>query len=77
MQTTISMTSNWQIHLPLEMRLKLGIDRATQFFAKIQNGTIVLKPQKEIPMMKYFGAFKSKKKLDMENLRDYIDYSDL
>lgn len=31
----------------------------------------------KVPFMKYYGAFASKKKLDMENLRDYIDYSDL
>lgn len=76
MITTVAMTNNWQIHLPLSIREAIGIDRAMQFLASVKNGVITLRPKKN-EFSKFYGAFQSRKKLDLTNLREQIDYGNL
>jgi bifunctional DNA-binding transcriptional regulator/antitoxin component of YhaV-PrlF toxin-antitoxin module len=76
MTTTISMTNRWQVHIPDAIRKTLNIDRAIQFNVSVENGAIVLRPRKS-SLDKHFGAFKTNKKVDIENLREKVDYSEL
>ena len=76
MTTTIAMTNRWQVHIPEAIRQALGIDRAIQFSVSTDRGAIVLRPRKG-EFTKFYGAFKTNKKLDLTDLRRDIDYSDL
>jgi bifunctional DNA-binding transcriptional regulator/antitoxin component of YhaV-PrlF toxin-antitoxin module len=76
MLTTIAMTNKWQVHIPEAIRQALGIDRAMQFTVTTDKEAIILRPQKN-GFNKFYGAFKTNKKLDLANIREVIDYGEL
>ena len=79
MLTTITATRQWQVHIPKSLREAIGWERPGKATAKAVKGKIVIEPQ-ESEIMKLAGSLshiKPTKKIDIDNIRDYIDYSDL
>lgn len=80
MTTTISMTSRGQIHIPKAMREELGMYKPGMLKITLANNTITLKPVKSKFLEaagKYAHYRKGKEHIDINNIRDSIDYSDL
>lgn len=76
---TITITPNWQIHLPVEFRKKLGLREPGKMEMKLVDNNILLMPKKSAILQmagKYKGR-KQKKKINIEKIRDEIDYSRL
>lgn len=81
MQTTISITNKWQIHIPIATRKTFGIDKPGMVNIKAKRGEIVITPQKK-NILDYAGKYhyllnKNTKKINLDKIRDHIDYSDL
>jgi len=80
MLQTISITSKWQIHIPIAIRQKLNLTHPSQATIKTtKKGEILIKP-KEGGVLSLAGILKGKKPIkpvDIDNIRDYIDYTNL
>ena len=79
MNTTISITNRWQIHIPKSLRGALGLDKPGQVAIKAQPGKIIITPARST-IMQYAGKLHErygKKKINIDNVRDLIDYSEL
>ena len=79
MNTTISITNKWQIHIPKSIRGALGLNKPGKVAIKAVDGKIVITPAKSA-IMQYAGKLHgryNKKKINIDNIRDLIDYSDL
>lgn len=79
MLQTISITPKWQIHIPVEFRKILGLDTPGLAEIKIIRDSIVVKP-KPSPIMQLAGKyqrFKPAKKINLDKIREEIDYSRL
>lgn len=79
MQTTISITNKWQIHIPKSLRDVLGLRQPGKVAIKAETGKIIITPT-ESKIMQYAGKLHekyTKKKINIDNVRDLIDYSDL
>ena len=79
MQTTIAITNKWQIHIPKSIRGALGLDKPGKVAIKAVDGKIVITPAKST-IMQYAGKLHekyNKKKINIDKVRDLIDYSDL
>lgn len=77
MTTQVTMTDNWQIHLPKKFRQSLGLSSSTVFTAVLQDDIITLKPQKSqlFSASKATRAQAKKQKIKIDKVRDLIDYS--
>lgn len=76
---TITITPKWQVYIPQKIRETLGLTTPTKAKIKVEKNTIVLIPQKS-KLLALAGKYKSyyqKKKINLENIRDQIDYSRL
>jgi AbrB family looped-hinge helix DNA binding protein len=77
MKTTVSITKNYQIHIPKAIREAIGLNKPGQ--AKIEtNGKSIIITPTQSPFLKMAGKYshlKPSKKIDIDNIRDYIDYS--
>lgn len=79
MLQTISITPKWQIHIPVKFREKLGLVKPGIAEVEIVKGAILIRP-KSSPLLKLAGKYRGKKpikKVDIERIRDKIDYSQL
>lgn len=79
MQATISITNKWQIHIPKSLRGDFGLDRPGQVAITAEKGKIIITPAKS-KIMQYAGRLHekyNKKKINIDNVRNIIDYSDL
>lgn len=75
MQTTI--TNKWQIHIPQAARKALNLTKPGKFSIKTEKNRLVLIPL-ESRILKLAGKYKKYakgKKINLEKIRDYIDYS--
>lgn len=73
----VSITPKWQIHIPVEIRKKVNLKKPTKVEITVEDGKIVLKPQKS-KILSLAGKYKGKKpikKINLDKIRDYIDYS--
>jgi len=74
--TTI--TPKFQVHLPVEVRKKAGLKTHGRAKIKASGKKIIIEPIREKDsIMKLAGSVKPKKGIDIDNIRDYIDYSDI
>lgn len=76
--TYTTITPNFQLHIPVSIRKTIGLKKHGKAIIKADQGNIVIQPMKESPVLKLAGtlkAFKPLKKIDLDNIRDYIDYS--
>ena len=79
MNGTISITNKWQIHIPKSLRGTLGLDKPGKVTIKAVDGKIIITPAKST-IMQYAGKLHekyNKKKINIDKVRDLIDYSDL
>lgn len=79
MQTTISITNRWQIHIPKAARQVLKLTKPGRIEVKTEGNKLVLTPV-ESEILKLAGKYESyakNKKINLDRIRDYIDYSDL
>ncbi len=79
MNTTISITNKWQIHIPKSLRASLGLDKPGKVSITGKPGKIIITPAKSI-IMQYAGKLHEeykKKKINIDNIREKIDYSSL
>lgn len=79
MNTTISITNKWQIHIPKSLRGALGLVKPGKVSIKAETGKVIITPAKST-IMQYAGKLHdryNKKKINIDRIRDIIDYSDL
>lgn len=79
MKKTISITSNWQIHIPKEVREKLNLSAPGKVDIVLEKNSFVLKPNRS-SILDLAGILKESAKkhpLPLEDVRDYIDYGEL
>lgn len=72
-QTTI--TPRYQLHIPVAIRKAVGMKKHGPAIIRADGNKIIIEPIKESPILKLAGTLKLKKKVDLDNIRDYIDYS--
>lgn len=77
MQTTISITSQWQIHIPKAARKALKLTKPTQVEARTEGNKLVLTPveSKILKLAGKYAKYAKGKKINLDKIRDYIDYS--
>lgn len=77
MESTISITSKWQIHIPKSIRKSLKMTKPVQAFIQVKQGRIVItpRPSKVLGLAGKYAKYTKDKKIDLDNIRDYIDYS--
>lgn len=79
MEQIIAITSKWQIHIPLKIRQDLNWTKPSLVKISAQKQKIILQPQPS-QILKLAGKFSHKKpvrKINLEKIRDFIDYSQL
>lgn len=77
MNMTIAVTSKWQLHIPQQVRELAGFDRPSMVTMTVKKGAITIKPKKSA-FLSLAGSLRSahlKNPIDIDNARDYIDYS--
>jgi bifunctional DNA-binding transcriptional regulator/antitoxin component of YhaV-PrlF toxin-antitoxin module len=79
MLTTISITNRWQIHIPKSLRSAFGLGKPGKVAIRAELGKIIITPAKSA-IMQYGGKLHekyNKRKINVDQVRDLIDYSSL
>jgi AbrB family looped-hinge helix DNA binding protein len=79
MNSTITITQQWQMYIPESIREALGLTEPTQVLAEVQGDTLIIRPKKN-RLLSLGGAmarYAPRQKVDSATIRDSIDYSDL
>ncbi len=76
---TVSITSKWQVHIPVSIRKMLKLEKPVQAVISVHAGKIVIKPEKStiLTMGGKYKGLKPIKPINLDRVRDYIDYSEL
>lgn len=79
MSQTIAITRQWQIHIPKAIRKAIGMDKPGMAEIKVENNKIIITPKKSgiLELAGKYEKYAKGKNIDLDNIRDYIDYSDL
>lgn len=80
MQVVGTITPRFQIHIPKVIREKSGILRHGPVVIRADAGRVIIEKRKGKSILDLAGKYRAvaaKKKIDLANIRDYIDYSDL
>lgn len=79
MLQTISITSKWQIHIPKQARKALKLDKPGKFAVSVENNSLILTPTKSkiLELAGKYASYAKKHKVNLDKVRDFIDYSDL
>lgn len=77
MNQIVSITSKWQVHIPVDIRNKLKLKKPSQAEIYIEKDKIVLKPKKSkiLELGGSLAGIKPTKPINLDRVRDYIDYS--
>ena len=77
MNMTIAVTSKWQLHIPQQMRELAGFDKPSMVTMTVKKGAITIKPKKSafLSLAGFLHGKYVKNPIDIDNIRDYIDYS--
>lgn len=77
MQATISITSKWQIHIPKAARTALKLTKPSQIEIKTDGNKLVLIPVKSkiLQLAGKYEKYAKGKKINLDRIRNYIDYS--
>lgn len=77
MQATVSITSRWQIHIPKAARKALKLTKPGQVKIKAEGNKLVLIPveSKVLQLAGKYEKYTRGKKINLDRIRDYIDYS--
>ncbi len=81
MEATIAITSKWQIHIPKAARKRVGLTKPGIIRLVAKKGVITIIPKKE-SILDYAGKYhyllnEKTRKIKIDKIRDYIDYSNL
>lgn len=79
MTQTIAITKQWQIHIPKAIRKAIGLVKPGVAEIKVEADKIIITPKKSSILElagKYSHLYK-KNPIDIDNIRNNIDYSDL
>ncbi|OGG20776.1 hypothetical protein A3D03_04605 [Candidatus Gottesmanbacteria bacterium RIFCSPHIGHO2_02_FULL_40_13] len=74
---TVSITSKWQVHIPVAVRKMLKLEKPTQVIVSVASGAIVMRPEKS-RILRMGGSLRGRKPvkpINLDRVRDYIDYS--
>lgn len=74
MQAYGTITPNWQLHIPTQMRKLAGLVSHGRVSIKAQKNKIIVSKVRG-NFMDLAGAFKVKKPIPANKIRDHIDYS--
>jgi len=77
MEYTVSITPKWQIHIPKAIREELKWDKPGQATMRIRDQAVEIKPEEDL-IFKMRGRYKGRKPIkpiNLDKVRDYIDYS--
>lgn len=79
MESTITITPKWQIYLPEIIRKQIGLTTPTQLHIRVEKKTIILTPKRSklMSMAAKLAPYAKGKKIDLDRVRDYIDYSQI
>ncbi len=78
MEATVALTSRWQIYIPKEMRTVFGAKKPGQVRLKTSKNKLVVTTQKSRLLFlagKYHKYYLRHQNVDVNRIRDYIDYS--
>lgn len=77
MQTTISITRKWQIHIPKAARKALKLEKPGMAELEVKDNNLVITPIKSkiLELAGKYEKYTRGKKINLDNIRDYIDYS--
>lgn len=79
MLQTITITPSWQIHIPVELRKILGLEKPGLAEIKVVKDAFLIRP-KTSPILRLAGKYAKIRpivKIDLEKIRQKIDYSQL
>lgn len=74
MQTYTTITPNFQVHIPVIIRKKIGLTKHGRALIKAENSQIIIEPVKS-GILSLGGVFKVKNPIKAEEIRDHIDYA--
>ena len=75
MGTLTTITSKFQVHIPVSIRKKIGLKKHGRAIIKVERKRIIIQPT-ESDFLSLSGKFKVKNPIPAEKIRDYIDYAD-
>lgn len=72
-------TKQWQIYLSEKVRERLGLKRPTKVLIKVEKGGVFIKPVKSkfLQLAGILAGKRPKKKINLDKIREYIDYSEI
>lgn len=73
----VAITSNFQIHIPKSVRKQIGLTKPGQAKLEVKDKSVIITPQ-ESPFLKSMGKYahiKPVKPIDLDNVRDYVDWT--
>lgn len=78
MTQTVTITPQWQVHIPKKVREMLKLDKPYKAKLTVKDNKIILEPQRS-SIFELKGKLKKRHKpgIDIDNIRDYIDYQNL
>lgn len=71
MTYTVSITSQGQMTIPADIRLALGLQKASKAIARVEEGKMIVEPERDILALR--GIFKTKKKISWKKTRKLLD----
>lgn len=74
MQTYTTITPNFQVHIPVEIRKKAGLTMHGRATIRVEKKKIIIESV-EGDILSLAGKYKVKNPIPAEKIRDYIDYS--
>ncbi|MBI2414251.1 AbrB/MazE/SpoVT family DNA-binding domain-containing protein [candidate division WWE3 bacterium] len=80
MSTYSAITSKYQIHIPKEIRKQLMLTKPGKAKITAMEGKIIIEPVTKTSLLdlaKKLEKYTKGKDIDIDNIRDLIDYSDL
>lgn len=80
MEVTATITPQFQIHLPVAIRIKAGFTHHGPVVIRADAGRIIIEKKKGKSILDLAGKYRTRgahRKIDLANIRDYIDYGNL
>lgn len=77
MKQVVTITPQWQVHIPLKVRELLELNTPGKAELEVTKKGILIKPKKSklVNLAAKYEGVQPIDKLDIDNIRDHIDYS--
>ena len=76
----VELSDHGEVQIPPELLKLLHLKKREKVLVNVKNGRLVITPKKKSGVLEIAGIYrsaKSKKKVDIDRVRDVIDYSEL